>query len=117
MYRLSAHRTAATVAEAVTPPLLPSEPSGTPGEGRSESAGDPAASANDDSGVSVPLVAGGATAWVLAAVTALVLRGRRRRSPISDRSVGPVVGAPDGRAPHPRTSSVDQPIGGRRQLR
>ncbi|WP_327343015.1 lytic polysaccharide monooxygenase [Streptomyces europaeiscabiei] len=44
--------------------------------------GSPVASTTDKSGASVPLVAGGATALVLAVGTALLLRGRRRRSRI-----------------------------------
>ncbi|MZD17513.1 MULTISPECIES: lytic polysaccharide monooxygenase [Streptomyces] len=46
--------------------------------------GTPVASTTDGSGTSVPLVAGGATALVLAVGTALFLRGRRRRSRIAD---------------------------------
>ncbi|QFR03075.1 lytic polysaccharide monooxygenase [Streptomyces phaeolivaceus] len=47
---------------------------------RTADPGSPVASTTDESGVSVPLVAGGATALVLAAGAALYLRGRGRRS-------------------------------------
>jgi chitin-binding protein len=53
---------------------------------RAADAGSPVASTTDESGASVPLVAGGATALVLAVGAALLLRGRGRRSRIDDRS-------------------------------
>lgn len=67
-----------------TPTPTPSrEPSSASGEaaagGGAEVPGSPVASTTDDSGTSVPLVAGGAAAMVLAAGAALFLRGRRRR--------------------------------------
>ncbi|SPE99609.1 N-acetylglucosamine-binding protein A [Streptomyces sp. MA5143a] len=67
-----------------TPTPTPSrEPSSAAGEvaadGGAEVPGSPVASTTDDSGTSVPLVAGGAAAMVLAAGAALFLRGRRRR--------------------------------------
>lgn len=46
--------------------------------------GTPVASTTDESGTSVPLVAGGATALVLVVGTALFLRGRRHRSRVDD---------------------------------
>ncbi|MGW0707172.1 lytic polysaccharide monooxygenase auxiliary activity family 9 protein [Streptomyces sp. NPDC002643] len=62
----------------------PSESTGVRDESGAEIDGDPVASSGDDDGASVPLVAGGATALVLAAVTALSLRVRRRRPRIGD---------------------------------
>ncbi|WP_229913528.1 lytic polysaccharide monooxygenase auxiliary activity family 9 protein [Streptomyces capitiformicae] len=65
----------------------PLEPSETPGDVQAEVADSPVASASDssdDSGALVPLVAGGATASVLAVVAVLLLRGRGRRSRIRD---------------------------------
>ncbi|MFJ7046551.1 lytic polysaccharide monooxygenase [Streptomyces sp. NPDC101112] len=71
-------------AEKPTPTPTPSrEPSSASGEvaagGGAEVPGSPVASTTDDSGTSVPLVAGGAAAMVLAVGAALFLRGRRRR--------------------------------------
>ncbi|WP_236580106.1 lytic polysaccharide monooxygenase auxiliary activity family 9 protein [Streptomyces sp. HM190] len=63
-----------------TPSREPSSASGrTPAGGGAEVAGSSVASTSDDSGTSVPLVAGGAAAMVLATGAALFLRGRRRR--------------------------------------
>ncbi|UUU25633.1 lytic polysaccharide monooxygenase auxiliary activity family 9 protein [Streptomyces sp. DSM 40750] len=53
-------------------------------EAQAADPGSPVASTTDESGASVPLVAGGATALVLAVGTALFLRGRRHRSRIGD---------------------------------
>lgn len=50
------------------------------GEARAADAGSPVASTTDESGTSVPLVAGGATVLVLTVGAALLLRGRGRRS-------------------------------------
>ncbi|WP_159059070.1 LPXTG cell wall anchor domain-containing protein, partial [Streptomyces scabiei] len=47
-------------------------------------AGTPVASTTDESGTSVPLVAGGATALVVAVGAVLFLRGRRHRSRVDD---------------------------------
>ncbi|MGW0843763.1 lytic polysaccharide monooxygenase auxiliary activity family 9 protein [Streptomyces sp. NPDC002787] len=54
------------------------------GGARAADPGSPVASTTGASGTSVPLVAGGATALALAVGTALLLRGRRRRSRVSD---------------------------------
>lgn len=75
-----------------TPEPAPAAPSGstqapTPDSGAGAPAADPGtpvASTTDESGTSVPLVAGGATALVLAVGTALFLRGRRHRSRADD---------------------------------
>ncbi|MBZ3904660.1 MULTISPECIES: lytic polysaccharide monooxygenase auxiliary activity family 9 protein [Streptomyces] len=67
-----------------TPTKSPTTPAagadGSGGVDRAADPGSPVASTTDASGVSVPLVAGGATALVLAAGAALYLRGRGRRS-------------------------------------
>lgn len=59
--------------------------SGTGGAGApAADPGTPVASTTDESGASVPLVAGGATALVLAVGAVLFLRGRRHRSRLDD---------------------------------
>ncbi|MFM9695607.1 lytic polysaccharide monooxygenase auxiliary activity family 9 protein [Streptomyces europaeiscabiei] len=60
----------------------PTTGTGTETDTQAADPGSPVASTTDKSGASVPLVAGGATALVLAVGTALLLRGRRRRSRI-----------------------------------
>ncbi|MGW1671476.1 lytic polysaccharide monooxygenase auxiliary activity family 9 protein [Streptomyces sp. NPDC002324] len=63
----------------------PTTPASAPASGTDAQAADPGspvASTTEENGTSVPLVAGGATALVLAVGTALFLRGRRRRSRI-----------------------------------
>lgn len=62
----------------------PPADTGADGDARAADPGSPVASTTDGSGASVPLVAGGATALVLAVAAALFLRGRGRRSRIDD---------------------------------
>lgn len=84
----AAERPAAGKAEsATTAPTEPTDAPTTAGGADAQAAdpGSPVASTTDESGASVPLVAGGATALVLAAGTALLLRGRRRRSRVGGR--------------------------------
>jgi chitin-binding protein len=72
---------------ATTAPPEPAEPTSAPATGADAQAvgpADPVASTTDESGTSVPLVGGGATALVVAVGTALFLRGRRRRSRAAD---------------------------------
>ncbi|MFF6784681.1 lytic polysaccharide monooxygenase [Streptomyces sp. NPDC012510] len=61
---------------------------GTEAGARAADPGSPVASTTDESGALVPLVAGGATVSVLAVATALLLRGRGRRSRVGDRPSG-----------------------------
>ncbi|WP_328508120.1 lytic polysaccharide monooxygenase auxiliary activity family 9 protein [Streptomyces sp. NBC_00391] len=78
----------ATTAPAESTEAPPADTDGADTDGADDAqaadAGSPVASTTDESGALVPLVAGGATALVLAVGAALFLRGRGRRSRIDD---------------------------------
>lgn len=78
----------ATTAPAESTEAPPADTDGADTDGADDAqaadAGSPVASTTDESGALVPLVAGGATATVLAVGAALFLRGRGRRSRIDD---------------------------------
>ncbi|WP_200308282.1 lytic polysaccharide monooxygenase auxiliary activity family 9 protein [Streptomyces adelaidensis] len=83
----AADAAASTPAPTPTPTEVTKTPAADAG---AEVPGSAVAATTDESGASVPLVAGGATALVLAVGTALFLRGRRRRSGIGDQRVSRV---------------------------
>ncbi|MFE7763845.1 lytic polysaccharide monooxygenase, partial [Streptomyces sp. NPDC057438] len=75
---------AATSGPATTAPARDTAAPGTDAGPPAADPGTPVASTTDESGTSVPLVAGGATAVVLAVGPGLFLRGRRHRSRVDD---------------------------------
>ncbi|MER6154713.1 lytic polysaccharide monooxygenase [Streptomyces sp. NPDC001868] len=80
----AAEKSEPTTAAPTESTQAPPADTGADGDARAADAGSPVASTTDESGVSVPLVAGGATALVLVVAAALFLRGRGRRSRIDD---------------------------------